>query len=108
MPCKHATSLTTVLMAGLLALAGCSTGERHTPEVAAAPVVQDGRCHSEQAQYTVGQKATSALLEQARTRSGAQIARVLKPNDMVTMDYRSERLNLNTDANGVVQRATCG
>lgn len=108
MPCKRVTSLTTLLIAGVLGLAGCANSERHPSEVAAAPVEQDGRCHSEQAQYTLGQQATSALLEQARTRSGAQIARVLKPNDMVTMDYRSERLNLNTDAQGVVRRATCG
>ncbi len=36
------------------------------------------------------------------------MARVLGPNDMVTLEYRSERLNLNTDQAGTVNRVNCG
>ena len=52
--------------------------------------------------------AGKELLEQARKASGAQIARVLKPTDMITLEYRSERLNLNADDKGVVTRVNCG
>ncbi|MDP1249990.1 I78 family peptidase inhibitor, partial [Klebsiella pneumoniae] len=44
----------------------------------------------------------------ARTRAGAQNARILKPNDMITLEYRSDRLNLNTDDNLVITRVNCG
>ncbi len=66
------------------------------------------RCEAKGAEFAIGKQASPQLLEQARTRAGAQIARILKPNDMVTLEYRSDRLNLNTDANLVVNRVNCG
>jgi len=48
------------------------------------------------------------LLEQARVKAGAQTARVLSPNDMVTLEYRSDRLNLNTDQAATINRVNCG
>jgi hypothetical protein len=56
----------------------------------------------------MGKPASAYLLEQARKASGAQYARILKPDDMVTLEYRSERLNLNVDRQGVVTRVNCG
>lgn len=106
MPWKLA-SLGTLLAASLLA--GCSST---STESAADPVTTTdtghSRCEAQAAEFTIGKKASPELLEQARTRSGAQNARFLMPNDMVTLEYRSDRLNLNTDANKVVTRVNCG
>ncbi|EXF94626.1 hypothetical protein HK44_001370 [Pseudomonas fluorescens HK44] len=104
MPWKLA-SLGTLLAAVMLA--GCSS----TSESAKSPVAAEagsGRCEAKAAEFTIGQKASPELLEQARTRSGSQTARVLRPNDMITLEYRSDRLNLNTDANLVIVRVNCG
>lgn len=106
MPWKLA-SLGTLLAVAMLA--GCSTPS--TESTAKEPAVTDtghSRCDSKAAEFTLGKKASPELLEQARTRAGAQNARILKPNDMVTMEYRSDRLNLNTDDNLVVTRINCG
>ncbi|MNF00923.1 Peptidase inhibitor I78 family protein [compost metagenome] len=51
---------------------------------------------------------TPQLVEQARKASGSQLARAIGPHDVMTLEYRSERLNLNTDAQGVVTRVNCG
>ena len=106
MPWKLA-SLGTMFAVTLLA--GCSTP---SSESATDPVTTTdtghSRCESKAAQFTVGKAASPELLEQARTRAGAQNARFLSPNDMVTLEYRSDRLNLNTDANRVVTRVNCG
>jgi hypothetical protein len=56
----------------------------------------------------VGQKATPELVEQARAKAGAKDVRLLKPTDMVTLEYRSDRLNLNADDNAVITRVNCG
>ncbi|GFM87732.1 hypothetical protein PSCICO_31310 [Pseudomonas cichorii] len=56
----------------------------------------------------LGQQASAALLAQVRTQSGSNEARVLSPNDMVTLEYRSDRVNINTDASGKVTRVNCG
>ncbi|AZE35149.1 putative lipoprotein [Pseudomonas chlororaphis subsp. aureofaciens] len=66
------------------------------------------RCEAKAAEFAIGKKASPELLEQARTRAGAQNARILKPNDMITLEYRSDRLNLNTDNNLVITRVNCG
>ena len=106
MPWKLA-SLGTLLAAATLA--GCSTG---TTESATNPVTTTdtghSRCEAKAAEFTIGKQASPELLEQARTRAGAQNARFLLPTDMVTLEYRSDRLNLNTDANRVVTRVNCG
>lgn len=91
-------------------LAGCSTGGKSGDSDSAptAPVANDGRCDSSGADFTLGKVASAELLEQARKASGSQAARILKPHDVMTLEYRSERLNLNVDDKGVVTRVNCG
>ncbi|MFS2156078.1 I78 family peptidase inhibitor [Pseudomonas sp. Pseusp122] len=95
-----------------LMLGGCSTSESTsgtTPGAAtSATTREDTRCDASGAQFAVGKPASAALLEQARSKSGAQTARVLGPNDMITLEYRSDRLNLNTDSSANVVRVNCG
>lgn len=104
MPWKLA-SLSTLLAA--MFLSGCSNTSESTPEPVAAET-GNTRCEAKAAEFAIGKKASPELLEQARTRAGAQNARILKPNDMVTLEYRSDRLNLNTDASLVINRVNCG
>lgn len=99
-------------LAGLLAaivLVGCSSGggSSKEPETAATAGI-DGRCEASGASFTIGKVASAELLEQARKASGAQLARILKPNDAVTLEYRSERLNLHADDKGLISRVNCG
>ena len=89
----------------LLALAGCTS---------TAPPMSDpvpparAQCHADAAQSLVGQPATTQNVELARQRAGAQIARVLKPDQMVTMEFREGRLNVYVDAANVITRIACG
>ncbi|KAF0864732.1 I78 family peptidase inhibitor [Pseudomonas sp. LD120] len=103
MPWKLA-SFGTLLAA--VVLSGCSTaGSTKEPAVSESGYT---RCEATAAEFAIGKKASPALLEQARKRAGAQYARFLKPNDMITLEYRSDRLNLNTDASLVITRVNCG
>ena len=107
MPYKRVLSV--ALLSGLV-LAGCSTSSE--PSRPDAPVESGGemggRCNADAAQFAVGQQASAALLEEVRAKSGAQVARILKPHDMVTLEYRSDRVNLNADDTGKIVRANCG
>jgi hypothetical protein len=40
--------------------------------------------------------------------SGARTARVIRPGDMVTMDFRGDRLNVHLTGDGRVERFACG
>ncbi|MDQ3511876.1 MAG: I78 family peptidase inhibitor [Pseudomonadota bacterium] len=82
-------------------------------EVAAQPASEPepgdaGACDSVQAQWLVGKVPTDAEVEQARTDSGAEGVRVLKPGVMVTMEFNPSRLNIDVDEAGVVISVRCG
>jgi len=55
-----------------------------------------------------GQTVTPEILERAREQSGAINARVLRPDDIVTLEYNSQRLNIYTDKDMTIERIGCG
>lgn len=107
MPWKHALSGLVLLAA---VLAGCSSTSESPKPAEGTVATESGysRCDAAAAQFAVGKPASAALLEQARVKAGAQTARVLGPHDMVTLEYRSDRLNMNADQTATVNRVNCG
>ena len=108
-----------------LLVAGCSTfspqGPASSPPPAAskpAPPAPEpiGKttappgdiCDAKPAQGVLGQQPTVKVIEQARVRSGARMARVLRPGQMVTKEFDQQRLNLELDASGKIIAARCG
>jgi uncharacterized lipoprotein YajG len=67
-----------------------------------------GVCNAQGAQFAVGKTAGASVVEEARQRSGAHMARVLRPGQVVTMEFNAQRLNLDINAAGVVTRVRCG
>ncbi|QEO24934.1 I78 family peptidase inhibitor [Xanthomonas translucens] len=79
------------------------------PDPASAPEPPPvGSCDASQAQGLVGQAAEQALLDQARSDTGAKSLRVLKPNQVVTMEFDGERLNIEVDAKNQIIGVRCG
>ncbi len=95
----------------LALLAGCA-GTPARPPAADTPSVgpgpKGGTCNAAPAQGARGKQATASTVEQARVASGAAMARVLRDNQPVTMEFNGERLNLVTDAAGKVTAVRCG
>lgn len=90
-----------LIVAGVaLALSACSA-DGSTPSTASAP------CNDEAAGALVGKpKPTDA---EAMQLTGAKTVRQIQPGDMVTQDFREDRVTIETDpASGLVVRATCG
>jgi cytochrome c5 len=112
----------------LLVLAACQappmdeqeavgTHAQKAAEAAAAPTDETGKaleappvgtCDATQVQSLVGQPYTAELGSQAQQDAGATSVRVLKPNDMTTMEFIGERLNVEVDAKNVVAGVRCG
>ena len=65
-------------------------------------------CDATLVRSAVGERASSGLLEAARLAARATVARFLRPNDVITMEYLGSRLNLHLDAQDIVRSATCG
>ncbi|WP_246780578.1 I78 family peptidase inhibitor [Rhizobium sp. AQ_MP] len=90
-----------MLFAGMtLVVSGCNADGASTSMAA-------GQCKSEAAQGLVGkQKPTDA---EAMQLTGSKTVRQIQPGDMVTQDFREDRLTIETDpASSIVVRATCG
>lgn len=79
-----------------------ATGQAPDP----APV--SSRCNAAPAQFALGRNVDAALENEARTRAGAKTVRTLRPNQVVTMEFNAERLNLTVDDAGRVTRVSCG
>src|SRR5262245_50811204 len=54
-----------------------------------------GTCDAASARFAIGSRASDALLERARVAAQAAVARFLRPNQPVTMEFLASRLNLN-------------
>jgi hypothetical protein len=65
-------------------------------------------CTAQAANAYVGQVASADIVEQARRAAQADVARVLHPGDVITMEYRTGRLNLEVDERNVIVRLRCG
>lgn len=66
------------------------------------------RCDTARAQWAVGKTNTEHTINEARQRSGAYMARVLRPGQPTTREFNAERLNLEVDATGRIVAARCG
>lgn len=95
------------MLFGAIVLAGCSSADKPAESPAAA-APETGRCNAGAVQSLVGKPLSQALVEQARRDSGAQSARALHPHDAVTLEYNSQRLNINVDDSEIVRGLNCG
>ena len=92
----------------LLAVACTMTAEGEPPAGGSAEPAAGQDCNVEGLHDLVGRPATAELGAEALRRSHARTMRWIRPGDVVTMDYSPQRLNINLDAQGRVERFTCG
>lgn len=85
--------------AGLLALAACAPVS--TTTVSLDPTGSLATCPAPAFQHLVGKAYDSVAVTWPNLR-------VIRPYDMVTKDYRLDRLNIDLDAAGGITRVWCG
>jgi hypothetical protein len=72
------------------------------------PDMPSGKCSTTMLGKLIGRPATPGLVDRARRLSGASVSRLLRPGQIVTMEYREGRLNVNVDVRNVVTGFGCG
>ena len=90
-----------LVLSGAVLLAACSAIDTTPPED--THIV----CQTRTLEWMIGKQADETLLNRAKIESTSRIVRVLKPGQMVTMEYNDQRLNIYVDANNVVERYSC-
>lgn len=69
---------------------------------------QASACDLDAVQYGIGEQFDEANVPQLQSDSKARQVRVLRPNDMATMDHRPDRLNIHLDDQDVIDALRCG
>jgi len=77
-------------------------------EPATSTEMESASCNADPVQELIGQRADHDVVTQALKDSGAKVSRVLGPADAATLDLSPSRLNIITDANGIIQTLHCG
>src|SRR6218665_2229938 len=96
-------------LATVLTLAACA-GNGQTPAAPGAAAAAaaaagpggaggGGVCNGERGEVVVGQSSTASVVESARARSGARMARILRPGQTITKEFNAQRLSLQVDGN---------
>lgn len=91
-------------------LAGCSAQDSAPPAAAPPPVSSaddQSTCGANRLASFIGAVPSAETLAQIKAASGAQSHRVVGPNDMMTMDFRSDRLTIETGADGRIKQFRC-
>jgi hypothetical protein len=92
-----------------VALAGPTLAEKTKtarPALATPPAMEG--CDVSDVKPLIGQPYDEALAARAKEITGATVVRVVRPGQMVSMDFREDRVTLELDPGGRVIRAGCG
>lgn len=102
------------LFIALAGLAGCAgSADRGQPDRGAAttpapPMDSAGECNADASQGSVGQALSDDLTARLQRESGSSVARVLRPGQVVTMEYNPQRLNILVDDKNTITAVRCG
>ena len=92
--------------AATLSLAACSTVE---PVRTGGPYPpQAMQCDAERASWALGREATESVVEEVRAATQSRHVRVIRPGQMVTMDYSPVRVNIHVNERNAITSVTCG
>lgn len=97
-----------LLLLGAALLATACAEQPTLPSAAPPPPAMSAACDATKAQFAVGQAQTAPLVEEVRQKSGAHMARVLRPGQVVTMEFSGDRVNIQVDAANKVTAVRCG
>jgi hypothetical protein len=95
-----------LLAASVVAACGQQPTWVHAPVASSA--VAGETCDAAGAQFAVGRPLDVQLERDARARSGAKVVRVVRPGQMITLEFNAQRLNIEVDGTGRVIRVRCG
>jgi len=87
-----------------LPLAACAGKPMRT----GGPLPPTLACDPAPARWAIGKTADAGVLERVRADSHAQVVRVLRPGEVVTMEYSAGRVDVRVDAGNVVLGVSCG
>jgi hypothetical protein len=91
-----------------LSVAACTTMAADEPPPVVHGETPGYQCRSEGLEAFVGRDATAEAGGEILAKSGAKTLRWLMPNQVITMEYHMDRVNVLIGANNKIERVNCG
>jgi hypothetical protein len=66
------------------------------------------QCVAEPGAWAIGKEASADVVERIRVDTHSRIARVLRPGQVVTLEFSAERVNVNVNDRNAIIAVTCG
>ncbi|AZY49000.1 I78 family peptidase inhibitor [Bordetella avium] len=105
-------SLPFLFALSLAGLAGCAAKPAASPAQDAlssdSALSGGASCDAQSAQSWLGQPFTDSSSADVRKRSGSDTVRVLKPGQVMTLEYNPGRVNIIVDGQGKISAIRCG
>jgi hypothetical protein len=92
------------LAAAAIGLTGCTPVEMRAEH----PQGAERRCEAQPVQDYLGRPGEAGAIEGIRRASGAKVVRVVRPGEMMTMDFRPDRVTVTVDGHRIITRIACG
>ena len=90
------------------ALAGCGTVSATEPALPVHGETPVYTCRDEGLNAYAGRQATAQLGAEIRARSGARVLRWVPHGGAITMDFRTDRVNVRLDPQNRIESVRCG
>lgn len=66
------------------------------------------QCDASGASWAIGQAPSSEVVERVRVDTHSRVARVLRPGQVVTMEFSADRVNIRVNEREAIIGVTCG
>lgn len=93
-----------LLAATVASLAACAS----SPPAAGGPPPPSGVCNAEGARWAIGSAVNDDVVNRILRDTGSRDARVLRPGQPATMDFREDRVNVDLNDRGAITGLRCG
>ena len=91
----------TLCGAELAGLAACA-------QVPTPPPMPVQQCVADPARWAIGHEASAEVVERIRVDTHSAVARVIHPDDVITMEYSFQRVNVKVNERNAIVGITCG
>lgn len=92
-----------IAFAALLGLAACASPMPPPPDLPPS-----GQCVAAAGAWAIGRAPDAGVVEQVRIDTRSSAVRVVRPGDVVTMDYRVDRVNIKVNERNAIVGVSCG
>lgn len=100
----------TLLLAACQGTGSAGPGQANAPrtEVLRSDAAPRNHCDAAAVAHVIGQPYASAVLERVLHDAGADVARMLHEDSIVTKEFQQGRINVMLDSENYVMRVYCG